>query len=66
MKKYTETGYSRRHLRQKSMYDELVAAIAGKGRCYLLLDELQEVEGWERAMNSLLEGADVDIYVTGL
>lgn len=49
----------------KDMYDELKSAISGKGRCYLFLDELQEVDGWEKAVNSLLEGADVDIYVTG-
>lgn len=49
----------------KDMYSELKAAIAGKGRCYLFLDELQEIDGWEKAVNSLLEGEDVDIYVTG-
>ena len=35
------------------------------GRCYLLLDEVQEIDGWEKAVNSLLEDADTDIYVTG-
>ena len=35
------------------------------GRYYLLLDEVQEVEGWEKAVNSLLENAETDIYVTG-
>lgn len=50
---------------QRAMYDDLKTAIAGKGRCYLLLDEVQEIEGWERVVNSLLESADVDIYVTG-
>lgn len=49
----------------KDMYSELKSAIEGKGRCYLFLDELQEVDGWEKVVNSLLEGADVDIYVTG-
>lgn len=63
-KKYTEMDIPE-DITAKSMYDELMAAIAGKGRCYLLLDELQEVDGWERAINSLLEGSDVDIYVTG-
>lgn len=63
-KKYTEMDIPD-DITAKSMYDELMAAIAGKGRCYLLLDELQEVKGWERAINSLLEGSDVDIYVTG-
>lgn len=49
----------------KQMYDELVAAIEGKERCYLLLDEVQEIDGWEKAVNALLEGHNVDIYVTG-
>lgn len=63
-KKYTEMDIPD-DITARSMYDELMGAIAGKGRCFLLLDELQEVEGWERAINSLLEGSDVDIYVTG-
>ncbi|WP_455582547.1 ATP-binding protein [Dysosmobacter sp.] len=49
----------------KEMYADLKNAICGKGRCYLLLDELQEIEGWEKVVNSLLESEDVDIYVTG-
>jgi len=50
---------------QRGMYEDLKAAIARKGRCYLLLDEVQEIKGWEKVVNSLLESADVDIYVTG-
>lgn len=49
----------------RQMYDELMVAMADKGHCYLLLDEIQEITGWERAVNSLLEGTDADIYVTG-
>ena len=49
----------------RDMYCDLKEAIQNKGRCYLFLDELQEVDGWERVVNSLLENADVDIYVTG-
>ncbi len=49
----------------KDMYNDLKTAIQGKGRCYLFLDELQEVDSWEKVVNSLLEGCDVDIYVTG-
>lgn len=49
----------------KDMYNDLKTAIKDKGRCYLFLDELQEVDGWEKAVNNLLEGCDVDIYVTG-
>lgn len=49
----------------KDMYNDLKAAISGKGRCYLFLDELQEIDDWERAVNDLMESCDVDIYVTG-
>ena len=30
-----------------------------------MLDEVQEVNGWEKAVNSLLESMNTDIYVTG-
>ena len=47
------------------MYADIKSAIDGKGRCYLLLDEVQEIDGWEKVVNSLLENEDTDIYVTG-
>lgn len=34
-------------------------------RIYLFLDEIQEVEHWEKAINSLRASLDVDIYITG-
>lgn len=63
-KRYTEMDIPE-NITAQQMYGELLAAMEGKGRCYLLLDEIQEVSGWERAINSLLEGSNVDIYVTG-
>ena len=49
----------------KDMYEDLKKAMTGKGKCYLLLDELQEVKGWEKVVNSLMESEAADIYVTG-
>ena len=63
-KRYTEMDIPE-NITAKQMYDELTAAMAGKGHCYLLLDEIQEITGWEKAVNSLLESTDADIYVTG-
>ena len=63
-KRYTEMDIPE-DISAKDMYEELLNNIQGKGRCYLLLDEIQEVKGWERCVNSLLEGQNVDIYVTG-
>ncbi len=63
-KRYTEMDIPE-DISAKDMYDELLNSIRGKERCYLLLDEIQEVKGWERCVNSLLEGYNVDIFVTG-
>lgn len=63
-KRYTEMDIPE-HITAGEMYKEIKNAISGKGRCYLLLDEMQEIKGWEKAVNSLLESDDVDIYVTG-
>lgn len=49
----------------KVMYKELVARISERGKVYLLLDEVQEIAGWEKVINSILEEFNVDIYVTG-
>ena len=35
------------------------------GKYYILLDEIQEVTDWEKAVNAFLVDLDVDIYVTG-
>ena len=49
----------------RDMYKDIRSRMTGEGRYYLLLDEVQEIEGWEKAVNSLLEDSDTDIYVTG-
>lgn len=49
----------------REMYNSIRSAMQDGERYYLLLDEVQEVDGWERAVNSLLEDTNADIYVTG-
>ncbi len=34
-------------------------------KTYIFIDEVQEADGWEKAINSLMVDYDVDIYVTG-
>ena len=36
-----------------------------EGKVYVLLDEVQEVKEWEKAVNSFMVDWDVDVYVTG-
>ena len=35
------------------------------GKVYILLDEIQEVEHWEKVVNSFMVDLDCDIYITG-
>ena len=49
----------------KDMYNGIKDKMINGERYYLLLDEVQEITGWEKAVNSLLENANTDIYVTG-
>ena len=49
----------------RDMYQGIKERMTDAGRYYLLLDEVQEVDGWEKAVNSLLENDNTDIYVTG-
>ena len=49
----------------KQMYQELKGRLCPNGRTYLFLDEVQEIKGWEKAVNSLASHLNVDINVTG-
>ena len=62
--RYTAESYYN-GLTAREMVQRIRAKMTDDSRYYLLLDEVQEVEDWERAVNSLLESANVDIYVTG-
>ncbi len=47
------------------LYEYIAKNIQTGKKTYLLLDEIQEVEQWEKAVNSFLVDFDVDIYLTG-
>lgn len=53
-------GYS-----SKQMYEELKSKIYQTGKTYFFLDEVQEIEGWEKVINSLASEYNVDLYITG-
>ena len=49
-----------------SIYEELKSfAAKNNGKPYIFLDEIQELNGWERMVNSLRVDLDCDLYVTG-
>jgi len=49
----------------KEMYTELKGRLCPNGKTYFFLDEMQEIKGWEKVVNSLTSDFDVDLYVTG-
>lgn len=49
----------------KALFTEIKQRLAVTGKTYLFLDEIQEVESWEKVVNSLMSDYNVDIYVTG-
>ena len=48
----------------KDLYEHIKGKINNK-KTYLLLDEVQNVDKWEKAVNSLHVDFDIDIYITG-
>ena len=47
------------------MYAQLKERLSPDGKTHLFLDEVQEIKGWEKVVNSLASDFDVDLYVTG-
>jgi predicted AAA+ superfamily ATPase len=55
------------HLRTgKELHEFAIANFEGqRGPYVLMVDEVQDIEDWERGIASLFNRADVDIYITG-
>lgn len=50
----------------EALHDEVIQKLSKmEGRAYLFFDEIQEVAGWEKCINSLRVELDCDIYITG-
>lgn len=49
----------------RQMYTQLKERLSKNGKSYLFLDEVQEIKGWEKVVNSLASDFDTDLYVTG-
>ena len=48
-----------------ALYEYVSERIPEEGKIYLIFDELQNVEHWEKAIESFRLDFDVDIYITG-
>lgn len=55
----------RNYLDYLSFYDHISTLIPKEGKTYLIFDELQAVDHWEKAIESFRLDYDVDIYITG-
>ena len=50
---------------RKLLYKVISEKIKPNVKNYIFLDEVQEIENWERTVNSIMTDFDADIYVTG-
>ena len=50
---------------EKDLYKYVNTKIVENNKMYIMLDEIQEVKNWEKAINSFLVDFDCDIYITG-
>ena len=59
-------SFTTEHLKNaSSLYAHLTTQMTKEKKFYVLLDEIQEVQDWEKVINSLLVDYQVDIYLTG-
>ncbi|MEG1506417.1 MAG: ATP-binding protein [Bacilli bacterium] len=49
----------------KDLYKYIKEKVKNKNKKYILLDEVQNINKWEKAVNSLLVDINSDIYITG-
>lgn len=49
----------------KQMYKEIKNKIKENTKNYILLDEVQRIDKWEKCVNALLVDVECDIYITG-
>lgn len=49
----------------QKLYAFVLEKITSENKYYLLLDEIQEVQDWEKAVNAFMVDINVDIYITG-
>ncbi|MBQ6812998.1 MAG: ATP-binding protein [Methanobrevibacter sp.] len=55
------------HINTSEKLDEIIYSKVEnlEGKIYLFFDEIQEVKGWEKSINSYRVSIDCDIYITG-
>lgn len=49
----------------KTMFNDIKSQLVENDKTYIFLDEMQEIDGWEKVVNTLLSDYNVDIYVAG-
>jgi hypothetical protein len=52
-------------LTAEKLYHHMTSLIQKGRRSYILFDEIQEVNSWEKCVNSMMVDFDVDIFLTG-
>ena len=48
-----------------SLYSYLIGRCNAEGRTYIFIDEIQNIDGWEKSIRAVMADRDCDIYLTG-
>lgn len=59
-----ESVSNNRFIDSMVLYDHIIKLYRGN-RLYIMLDEVQMIDGWERTVNSLMVDIECDLYLTG-
>lgn len=59
-----ESLSNKKYLNPDALYEYLMSAVPGD-MCYVFIDEIQKVDGWENVISSLMVDRNCDIYLTG-
>ncbi len=62
---YIDLDLAGREVTSEELKDMLRPCLDNEGLHYILIDEVQDVEGWERAVAMLVARKDCDVYITG-
>ena len=62
-----EEDENKRFITKGVLHDHIIEIARGNmdGKTYVFLDEISEVEEWEKAVNSLRVKDNIDVYITG-
>ena len=62
---YLDLDYIDEDMDWHSLKERIHGGFSGNGTHYVFIDEIQDVDGWERVVAEMIARGDCDVYITG-